>query len=494
MVTILLNYFKVNFINSCFSFDIFIRINLSDFFLFNFYFFWTSAHYLIPFIVSSLLIIYFAFSYFYSMCFYFITFITLIYTVNIISIDTLLHTNWHAQAFENYKVNSLLINKVNKIHPFLFYISFFIFFMKPLPLILRKFQLAYLQNFFSLYVVYAITILGISLYLGSWWALQEGSWGGWWNWDPSEVFGLLLLYILIRGYHLNFCTPSFYSFSYFFSFYLIFILFYYFLMQLNFILIAHNFGFRKKYFFFEKFFLGSLVTCLFTLAVLSNYVRSLDIKHFIASKCKTPFLVFGLIFLMIVIIIVAPATLLNRGLYLGSLTSITVSLMCMLILVSLTLIIFIKFNMFGILYSIYAIPYIFWNCVLVIQIKAKLSYVYHHIAVFFILLITFFTANKLHSWIPLGLVYEASFTLSKLSLHTLFLNEFTSTELFTKTYTYKTFEQFFIDKALFQVLLLADNFWSPPLNTIDYSLPYLSISIAYSALVIVTSGLVTVCL
>ena len=203
---------------------------------------------------------------------------------------------------------------------------------------------------------------------------------------------------------------------------------------------------------------------------------------------------FGLIFLMIVIIIVAPATLLNRGLYLGSLTSITVSLMCMLILVLLTLIIFIKFNMFGILYSIYAVPYIFWNFVLVIQIKAKLSYVYHHIAVFFLLLITFFTANKLHSWIPLGLVYEASFTLSKLSLHTLFLNEFTSTELFTKTYTYKTFEQFFIDKALFQVLLLADNFWSPPLNTIDYSLPYLSISIAYSALVIVTSGLVTVCL
>lgn len=58
----------------------------------------------------------------------------------------------------------------------------------------------------------------------------------------------------------------------------------------------------------------------------------------------------------------------------------------------------------------------------------------------------------------MGLVYETSFALSKLSLHTLFLNEFTSTELFTKAYTYKTFEQFFTDKALFIILLLADNF------------------------------------
>ena len=492
LVIVLLNYFMVNFINSCFSFDIFIRINLNDFFLFNFYFFWTSAYYLVPFVISSLLIICFTFSYFYSVCFYFIMFITVTYAVHIIFIDMLLYTTWHAQVLENYKVNTLLVNKVNKIHPFLFYINFFIFFMKPLPLILRKFQLAYFQNFFNLHVIYAVTILGLSLYLGSWWALQEGSWGGWWNWDPSEVFGLLLFYVLIRGYHLNFYTPSLNCLSYFFSFYLIYILFYYFLMQLNFILIAHNFGFRKKYFFFEKFFLGSLVTCLFISAVLSSYVRLVGIKHFIALKCKIPFLAFGLILSAIIIIIVAPAILMNRGLYLGSLASITISLMCMLILVLLTFIIFIKFNMLGIIYNTYSIPYIFWNYMLVIQIKAKSSYVYHHIAVFFLLLITFFMANKLHSWIPMGLVYETSFALSKLSLHTLFLNEFTSTELFTKAYTYKTFEQFFTDKALFIILLLADNFWSPPLNTIDYSLPYLSISIVYSALVIVLSGLMTV--
>lgn len=492
LVIVLLNYFVVSFINSCFSFDIFIRTNSNDFFIFNFYFFWTSAYYLIPFVISLLLIICFAFSYFHSACFYLTTLVVAIYVTHVIFIDTLLHTNLHLQVLENYKVNALLINKVNKIHPLLFYINFFIFFMKPLPLVLRKFQLAYLQNFFGLYIIYALTTLGISLYLGSWWALQEGSWGGWWNWDPSEVFGLLLFYALVRGYHLNFSSSSFSCLLHFFLFYLIYILFYYFLMQLNFILIAHNFGFRKKYFFFEKFFLGSLVICLFISIILASYLRLIDLKYFIASKCKTSLLAFKLIFLTIVVTVVAPVTLLNRGLYLGSLTSITISLVCMLILVLLIFATFIKFNVLGIASLIYALPHLIWSFMLVVHVRTRLSYVYHHIAVFSLLLITFFTANKLHSWIPLGLVSDLSFVLTKLSLHTLFLNEFTFTELFSKTYAYKTFEQLFVDKALFQSLLLADNFWSPPLNTIDYSLPYLSLSIVYSTFVIIWSGLLIV--
>ena len=28
--------------------------------------------------------------------------------------------------------------------------------------------------------------------MGGLWAYQEGSWGGWWDWDISEVFGLFI--------------------------------------------------------------------------------------------------------------------------------------------------------------------------------------------------------------------------------------------------------------------------------------------------------------
>jgi cytochrome c biogenesis factor len=48
-------------------------------------------------------------------------------------------------------------------------------------------------QYIYLSIKFYIILIIITLFMGSWWALQEGSWGGWWNWDPSEVFGLLFL-------------------------------------------------------------------------------------------------------------------------------------------------------------------------------------------------------------------------------------------------------------------------------------------------------------
>ena len=53
---------------------------------------------------------------------------------------------------------------------------------------------------FRYLITYSI-ILTITLYFGGWWALQEGSWGGWWNWDASEVLGLITLLYLILAVH-----------------------------------------------------------------------------------------------------------------------------------------------------------------------------------------------------------------------------------------------------------------------------------------------------
>jgi len=103
----------------------------------------------------------------------------------------------------------------------------------------------YFTHFFKTTMFYLISCI-TALYLGSWWALQEGSWGGWWNWDSSEVFGVIIFFKLITIYH-------FYYFShrteltvlYIQSSCFIIFIFYLF-MQLNFGLISHNFS-SKNY-------------------------------------------------------------------------------------------------------------------------------------------------------------------------------------------------------------------------------------------------------
>jgi hypothetical protein len=87
-----------------------------------------------------------------------------------------------------------------------------------------------------------IILITCSLYLGSWWALQEGSWGGWWNWDASEVFGLLILTLLLIIIHYS----SKYSFIYITRWFIctapLIIIFTYLLLQMSYTIVSHNFG------------------------------------------------------------------------------------------------------------------------------------------------------------------------------------------------------------------------------------------------------------
>lgn len=51
---------------------------------------------------------------------------------------------------------------------------------------------------------YFILVVGLycTLFLGGWWAFQEFTWGGWWNWDGVEVPLLLLsLYVTLIKFH-----------------------------------------------------------------------------------------------------------------------------------------------------------------------------------------------------------------------------------------------------------------------------------------------------
>lgn len=147
--------------------------------------------------------------------------------------------------------NNLLSNPLNKYHPVLFF-SCYLFtyvvlaytnlFINTRDYNLQKYIYnTYYFNFLKRNNLYW-PLLTTSLYLGAWWALQEGSWGGWWNWDASEVFGLLILTFILVYFHLKKYVYSVFIRFYLSYTYILFILFAYLILQLSYNLTSHNFG------------------------------------------------------------------------------------------------------------------------------------------------------------------------------------------------------------------------------------------------------------
>jgi cytochrome c biogenesis factor len=135
--------------------------------------------------------------------------------------------------------NLLLNNGINKVHPFLIYLCWL-----SLVLFGNKFYSkasSYYSNTLHTSVLIAVAFLG--LILGGWWAYQEGSWGGWWNWDPSEMFGLLILLSIALKLHTKTIFSTKLSLLVLVS--ILPLLMYYLFLQLNFSLLSHNFGIRQ---------------------------------------------------------------------------------------------------------------------------------------------------------------------------------------------------------------------------------------------------------
>ena len=141
-------------------------------------------------------------------------------------------------------LNGLLINSINKYHPLFFYTSvIFIILIFFRSMVLRYDNLTLsnvnLLNLNRLSSTINVLIL-VTLYMGSVWAFQEGSWGGWWNWDPSETLGLIIMLMYTHMVHINktfVFSAHLQSLIWATSVYLT-----YTLVQLNFELVAHNFG------------------------------------------------------------------------------------------------------------------------------------------------------------------------------------------------------------------------------------------------------------
>lgn len=172
-------------------------------------------------------------------------------------------------------LNTLLTNTLNRYHPLVFYtgvsvLASFVFIKTSASLPEKPFALVFsLQASFPLAALVSLVSF-LALWLGSWWALQEGTWGGWWNWDASETFGLLVPISILAFVHTQYkLNDSNLSSLKAVSLGLLITLSYFFI-QLNFDLTSHNFG-AKFFFFFNNnlFFLEALCAIIIVLANLT---------------------------------------------------------------------------------------------------------------------------------------------------------------------------------------------------------------------------------
>jgi cytochrome c biogenesis factor len=192
--------------------DVYNRFNINDSVLNTYYFFWTSFLYLPSFYFFLVFLILWNFTrqlgtvlliFFLLYNTEFLDFI--VNNFNFISSNPLL-----------LEINLLLTNNLNKIHPFIFYLSTILLFCYVYEILIlftqnNQYSLVWFFNFKLNYSWWVGFYNIVALFLGSWWAFQEGTWGGWWNWDSSEIFGLEFFLFFLFVIHTLFKVSNFSS-------------------------------------------------------------------------------------------------------------------------------------------------------------------------------------------------------------------------------------------------------------------------------------------
>lgn len=290
------------------TYDIVTRLDINMFFWDLFYFSWTNISYIftiqLVFILSVYLLVYLpkikCITHYVLLLYIFIAVIYLTYNLNLS-----FSINYPILKLDYYNV--LLSNSLNKYHPFILYsawVTIFILFIVSSSIYTKHYTYHYINHNFNI-IINALFFTVFTLFLGSWWAYQEGSWGGWWNWDPSEVFGLYIMLILTIFIHIISINNSTYLRRLIIYLGLTSSLIYYSFMQINFSLISHNFGFRDsdlvdiRIFYFNLLsLLSALLLFLFTkLLKLNSYISfSSSNNNYAWYKLITSLLVSTIIF------------------------------------------------------------------------------------------------------------------------------------------------------------------------------------------------------
>ena len=271
------------------AYDITTRLNINVFFWDLFYFSWTNISYI--FTIQIVFIILFYASYYlhkikiphhyFILIYSLITILYFIYNSNMF-----LTLNYSTIKLDYY--NTLLSNSLNKYHPFILYMSW-VFILALFTLcnnVSNKYFFYHQLSYDITNTLIALYFILFTLLLGSWWAYQEGSWGGWWNWDPSEVFGLYIMLLLSLSLHSLLSKNSLLSYKTLLYVSMISSIIYYCFMQINFSLISHNFGFRdsdlidiRLFYLISLFWLSSILIFLIKSTLKSSWYLNLINAH-----------------------------------------------------------------------------------------------------------------------------------------------------------------------------------------------------------------------
>lgn len=271
--------FPVKLINLNFVIlDVLYRAQHSDS-IFNFYsFFWTNFWYL------PIFFIFIFFCYINTISQYLTSYLWIFVIFGIfyaIEISNFFISNYQFEIlnrnFNNF--NFFLLNNINKYHPFIFYLSvifltannYFYTFSKCCDFFFYKKEFFLITIFWAIKITFYVNFS--ALFLGSWWAIQEGSWGGWWNWDASETLGLFVFLPTLIFFHYSFNVVNWVNFSYNFKVVTLSLIMSYYFIQLNFDFVSHNFGI-KFFFFFNNtlFLLESAIMAFFLIfKICMNY-------------------------------------------------------------------------------------------------------------------------------------------------------------------------------------------------------------------------------
>lgn len=191
--------------------------------------------------------------------------------------------------------NTLLTNSLNLIHPVLVigstvYLLSFCVNLTSLFFLPQSFDFyLYLCFFHSRWLLYYVLMAGIALLFGCFWALQLGTWGGWWVWENSELFLLFLFFLLVTLLHSYFTV---------FGFFLVNALAIFCLVQYEMVWLfvfwwnpdsLHTFSLVSA-FFFHHYFVGA--TCLLFFIIFTTG-RTYFVSYFFICDFFPPTLLLG---------------------------------------------------------------------------------------------------------------------------------------------------------------------------------------------------------
>lgn len=413
------------------------RINVSDFFLNNYYYMWTIFWYIPMFATLVYITISFLNSYM-RIKILVLLLLTPLLLLNVIEVIDYWYLNTSIIDFRIHGefVNTLLTNSINKYHPLILYISigllysFILYCLNTIIYISRIYQqqLHILPFSRSLYITLYFNYWALAL--GSWWAIQEGSWGGWWNWDPSEVFGFVVFIGIVFYIHKSLWNSKLYLSAIDFISILIFIAILYYFMQLNFNLISHNFGLRGMELTNKLQFYWAISVVLiyvqskikFTTMGYTNYINVININNFhkIPYESSSKLISYVILITLISLVVMSYYPIILN--FMLNITGISMSnLPNYITTIVLYIVIFISLNFFNILNSslissyiiIFGLEPIILNF-LITSFMFKTNYLYLNHKYIFIFILVSFTNYYKHNllWLTEG---ENFFWLSNLT-------------------------------------------------------------------------------